>query len=195
MRKVAVVARNYRILRTKIPKRCRTLFPAAGQRGRSPGHARARVLPSAAPGSCAHGFQTQCFSWVEFPSGNVSSSLVKIILIAIAIGLVAGLLGALCGVGGGIVMVPAFVAFLGLSQQQAVATSLAVVIVTALSATANNARAGNLIDWKIVAVVGLGSALTAWFGSDLMRSLSNQALTRTFGIVLVLFGARMLIKG
>ena len=119
----------------------------------------------------------------------------KIILIAIAIGLVAGLLGALCGVGGGIVMVPAFVAFLGLSQQQAVATSLAVVIVTALSATANNARAGNLIDWKIVAVVGLASALTAWFGSDLMRSLSNQTLTRTFGIVLVLFGARMLIKG
>ena len=119
----------------------------------------------------------------------------KIILIAIAIGLVAGLLGALCGVGGGIVMVPAFVAFLGISQKQAVATSLAVVIVTALSATANNARAGNLIDWKIVAVVGLASALTAWFGSDLMRSLSNQTLTRTFGIVLVLFGARMLIKG
>ena len=119
----------------------------------------------------------------------------KIILIAIAIGLVAGLLGALCGVGGGIVMVPAFVAFLGISQKQAVATSLAVVVVTALSATANNARAGSLIDWKIVAVVGLASALTAWFGSDLMRSLSNQALTRTFGIVLVLFGARILIKG
>ena len=151
--------------------------------------------PSAAPVSCAQAFRTECFSWVEFPSGNVSSPLVKIILIAISIGLVAGLLGALCGVGGGIVMVPAFVAFLGISQKQAVATSLAVVVVTALSATANNARAGNLIDWKIVAVVGLASALTAWFGSDLMRSLSNQALTRTFGIVLVLFGARILIKG
>ena len=119
----------------------------------------------------------------------------KLILIAIAIGLVAGLLGALCGVGGGIVMVPAFVAFLGLGQKEAVATSLAVIIVTALAATANNTRAGNLIDWKIVAAVGLASALTAWFGSDLMRSLSNQTLTRTFGVVLVLFGARMLIKG
>jgi uncharacterized membrane protein YfcA len=121
---------------------------------------------------------------------------VKLILIAIAIGLVAGLLGALCGVGGGIVMVPAFVAFLGLGQKEAVATSLAVVIVTALAATANNARASDdLINWKIVAAVGLASALTAWFGSDLMRSLSNQTLTRTFGVVLVLFGARMLIKG
>jgi uncharacterized protein len=120
---------------------------------------------------------------------------VKLILISIAIGLVAGLLGALCGVGGGIIMVPAFVAFLGFGQKEAVATSLAVVIITALAATANNARAGNLIDWKIVAAVGLASAITAWFGSDLMRSLSNQTLTRTFGFALVLMGARMLIKG
>lgn len=92
-------------------------------------------------------------------------------------------------------MVPAFVALLGFKQQEAVATSLAVIILTALAATASNTRAGNLIDWKIVAIVGLASALTAWFGSDLMRSLSNQTLTRTFGVVLVLFGARMLIKG
>ncbi|NJM37934.1 MAG: sulfite exporter TauE/SafE family protein [Akkermansiaceae bacterium] len=119
----------------------------------------------------------------------------KFILTAIVIGLIAGLLGALCGVGGGIVMVPAFVAALGLEHKQAVATSMAVIIVTALAATANNFRAGSLIDWKIVAAVGLASAVAAWFGSDLMRSLSNQTLTRIFGCVLVLFGARMLWKG
>ncbi|MFD2257813.1 sulfite exporter TauE/SafE family protein [Luteolibacter algae] len=119
----------------------------------------------------------------------------KIILLSIAIGLLAGLLGALCGVGGGIVLVPAFVAFFGFEQKQAVATSLAVIILTSLVATLNNARAGNLIDWKIVVFVGIASAVTAWFGSDLMRSLSNQVLTRTFGVVLVVFGARMLIKG
>ena len=119
----------------------------------------------------------------------------KVILPAILIGLAAGLLGALCGVGGGIVMVPAFVAMLGLDHKQAVATSLAVIIVTAISATLNNARTNHLIDWKIVLVVGLASAVTAWFGSDLMRSLSNQTLTRIFGAALVLFGARMLWKG
>jgi uncharacterized protein len=120
---------------------------------------------------------------------------VKIIFASLVLGLIAGLLGALCGVGGGIVLVPAFVSFFGFDQKQAVATSLAVIIVTAIASTINNTRAGNLIDWKIVAAVGLASAVTAWYGSDLMRSLSNQALTRTFGIVLVLFGARMLIKG
>jgi uncharacterized membrane protein YfcA len=120
---------------------------------------------------------------------------VKVILISIAIGLVAGLLGALCGVGGGIVMVPAFVTILGFKQQQAVATSLAVIVITAAVSTLNNHRAGGMIDWKIVAAVGLASAIAAWFGTDLMRSLSSQTLTRIFGVTLVLFGARMLIRG
>jgi uncharacterized protein len=83
---------------------------------------------------------------------------------------------------------------LGLEHKQAVATSMAVIILTAAAATANNARVSSLIDWKIVGLVGLASALAAWFGSDLMRSLSNQTLTRLFGGVLVLFGMRMLWK-
>lgn len=119
----------------------------------------------------------------------------KLLTYAILTGLAAGLLGALCGVGGGIVMVPAFVGLLGLEHKQAVATSMAVIIVTALAATVNNARANNLIDWKIVAAVGLASMVAAWFGSDLMRGLSNQTLTRVFGCLLVVFGVRMLWKG
>lgn len=119
----------------------------------------------------------------------------KLLTYAILTGLAAGLLGALCGVGGGIVMVPAFVGLLGLEHKQAVATSMAVIIVTAIAATANNARANNLIDWKIVALVGLSSMVAAWFGSDLMRNLGNQTLTRIFGSVLVIFGIRMLWKG
>jgi uncharacterized protein len=118
----------------------------------------------------------------------------KFITLAILTGLAAGLLGALCGVGGGIIMVPAFVALLGLEHKQAVATSMAVIIITAIAATLNNTRANNLIDWRIVAAVGAASAVSAWFGSDLMRSLSNQTLTRTFGVLLVVFGLRMLWK-
>jgi hypothetical protein len=119
----------------------------------------------------------------------------KFILCAILIGIVAGLLGALCGVGGGIVMVPAFVLALGLEHKQAVATSMAIIIVIAIVATANNARIDGLINWKLVLAVGLASAVAAWFGSDLMRSLSNHTLTRIFGCVLVVFGVRMFWKG
>ena len=119
----------------------------------------------------------------------------KLIIPAILTGLAAGLLGALCGVGGGILMVPAFVGLLKLEHKQAVATSLAVIIVTAIAATLNNARTNQLIKWEVVATVGLASAVAAWFGSDLMRNLSNQTLTRIFGCLLVVFGARMLWKG
>lgn len=118
----------------------------------------------------------------------------KLLLLCVLIGLAAGFLAALCGVGGGILLVPAFVTLLGFEQKQAVATSLAVIILTSLAATANNSRIVSLIDWKIVAFVGLASALTAWFGSDLMRSLSNQTLTRSFGVILLIFGAKMLFR-
>jgi uncharacterized membrane protein YfcA len=119
----------------------------------------------------------------------------KTLAAAVLIGLAAGLLGALCGVGGGIIMVPAFVAALGLGHKQAVATSMAVIIVTAMAATASNARHKEMIDWRIVAIVGLASAVAAWFGSDLMRTMSNHTLTRIFGVLLVVTGVRMLWKG
>jgi uncharacterized membrane protein YfcA len=119
----------------------------------------------------------------------------KLLGTALLIGLAAGLLGALCGVGGGIVMVPAFTMVLGLEQRQAVATSLAVIVITALVASASNLREPGLIDWKLVALTALGAALAAWFGAEWMRSLSNQALTRVFAVTLIVIGAWKLWKG
>jgi uncharacterized protein len=133
---------------------------------------------------------------VELLLRAIQLGAVKVILISILVGLAAGLISALCGVGGGILMVPAFVLALGFTHQKAIATSLVIIVVTSLVASSNNiSKAGHLIDWKIVAFVGAASAVAAWFGTDLMRSLSNQTLTRIFGIVLVVFGTRMLIKG
>ena len=118
----------------------------------------------------------------------------KLLLTCLLVGVVAGLAGALCGVGGGIIMVPAFVLMLGMTQKTAVATSLAVVVVYGLSATANNITSkSNLIDWKIVGITALGAVVAAWYGSDLMRSLSNQQLTKIFGVLMIVVGARMLI--
>ena len=70
------------------------------------------------------------------------------ILIAFLVGALAALLGSLLGVGGGILMVPAFKGFLGLSMKQAIATSLAIMVVTASVSSFRYASAG-LIDWKI----------------------------------------------
>ncbi len=117
----------------------------------------------------------------------------KTLITAAFIGVIAGLLGALCGVGGGIVMVPAFTTVLGFDQKKAVATSLAVIVIISLISTLNNSRQPNLIDWKIVALTACAASLAAWFGSDLMHRLSSQQLTKLFGVVLLVFGTKMLL--
>ena len=120
----------------------------------------------------------------------------KTLIIAAFTGVIAGLLGALCGVGGGIVMVPAFVTVLGFEQKKAVATSLAVIVIIALVATLNTSlrKEPGLIDWRVVALAAVAAALAAWFGTDLMHKLSNQYLTRIFGVVLLMFGIKMLLS-
>jgi len=117
----------------------------------------------------------------------------KMIVTGLTVGLAAGLVGALCGVGGGILMVPIFAIILGMDQKPAVATSLAVVVVTAAMGTLNHVvKKSDLIDWRLVAFTAIGAAIAAWFGTDLMRTMSNQVLSKAFGVLLVLMGARML---
>lgn len=118
----------------------------------------------------------------------------KTLFISLLIGLAAGLLGALLGVGGGVLMVPVFKNLLGKEIHQAIATSMAVIVITSLVATLNNATNSSLIDWRIVLFTGLGAAIASWFGADLMRSLGSRPLTQGFGIFLIAMGAWMIIK-
>lgn len=116
------------------------------------------------------------------------------ILTCLGIGILAGVIAALCGVGGGVVMVPAFVTLLALPQKTAVATSLAIIIPTALMATMQNAKNG-FVDWKVAAITALSASIFAYFGADWMKTMSNTTLTRLFGTILVIFGTRMLWLG
>ena len=116
------------------------------------------------------------------------------IFTCLGIGIMSGVIAALCGVGGGVVMVPAFVFLLALPQKTAVATSLAVIIPTALMATIQNSK-NELVNWKVVAVTALSASLFAWFGAGWLKSMVNETLARIFGAVLVVFGLRMLLQG
>lgn len=112
------------------------------------------------------------------------------IFIGLCIGAVSGVIAALCGVGGGIIMVPAFVFFLGADQKTATATSLAAMILTASAASIKN-QSNGFIDWKIAVPCALAGAIVAWFAADLLKALSNQILTRGFAILLIVAGVRM----
>jgi hypothetical protein len=115
----------------------------------------------------------------------------QLIFSAIIIGALAALLGSLLGVGGGIIMVPAFKGFLGLSMKQAIATSLAVMIVTASVSSFRYAQAG-LVDWRIAGFAAIAAVVAALLGSELMKSLSSDYLRVAFGIFLIAVGIYML---
>lgn len=115
------------------------------------------------------------------------------VLICLGIGAVSGLVAALAGVGGGVIMVPMFTAILGMPQKQAVATSLAAIILTSMAASYRNW--GNaFVEWRVALLAGCGGAVVAYIASDWLRSLSNRQLTIGFGALMVVLGARMLLK-
>ena len=115
------------------------------------------------------------------------------IISALLIGALSGVVAALCGVGGGIIMVPFFVLLMGMPQKTAVATSLAAIVLTALLASARN-HLNSMIDWRVAIAAGLAGAVVAWFAADLLKTLSNATLTRIFAVLLILSGVRMLFQ-
>jgi uncharacterized membrane protein YfcA len=117
----------------------------------------------------------------------------KLLLVSLGIGITAGVLAALCGVGGGVIMVPAFVMLLGLDQKHALATSMAVIVPTAIAATAQHVKNG-LIDWRIAIATAIAATLTSYFVADTVKKFKNEDLTRIFAVVIILFGVMMLVK-
>ena len=113
------------------------------------------------------------------------------ILLYLAIGLGAGVLSGMFGVGGGVLIVPALVFLLGKSTHAAVGTSLGALLlpVGILGALAYH-RAGNL-DLRASLLVAAGLFVGAYFGARIALSLSGVQLTRAFAVFLVLVAVRM----
>jgi uncharacterized membrane protein YfcA len=112
------------------------------------------------------------------------------IVICALIGALSGATSALFGVGGGIILVPAFAGLLHLEQKQAVATSLAVIVLTAVAATFKN-QGNHLVSWKVAIPTALAGAAMAWFAAGWLKGLSNELLARLFGVLLVVVGIKM----
>ncbi len=114
--------------------------------------------------------------------------------IAIIIGVIAGALGGMFGIGGGLVMVPAMAAFLHFSQHKAQGTSLGVLIIpVALPAVINYYKEGN-IDLKVAAFIACGFLVGGFFGSKFSLSLPETTVKKAFAIFLVTVAVYMWIK-
>ena len=100
------------------------------------------------------------------------------------IGLVAGLFGALFGVGGGIVMVPLLIGLLAYDARAATATSLAAIIFTATFATITHGALGN-VEWGTALLVGIPAIFGVALGLAIKQRMSSRALTYAFAALLV----------
>lgn len=108
--------------------------------------------------------------------------------LCVLIGLFAGVLGGVFGIGGGIVIIPALVAFLGFAQHKAQGTSLvALLLPVGLLGVMNYYRAGNA-DVKTGLLIGLGFFAGAFAGSKLALGFSDLVMRRSFAAFLVLLG-------
>lgn len=109
---------------------------------------------------------------------------------AIAIGLAAGVIAGLLGVGGGVLFVPGLVILLGLGQHEAEATSLLAIIPVAIVGTYRQDRYGNVRRGDAL-LLGLLSLLGAAGGVALANALSGAALRDAFAALIVLVAAQL----
>lgn len=117
---------------------------------------------------------------------------VQIILLLVLIGLAAGVLSGLVGVGGGIIVVPALVFFLGFSQQQAQGTSLGLLLLPIGILAVINYYNKGYIDVRIIGIMAIAFIIGGWFGSKLAISISETAVKRIFAVVLFYTAIKML---
>lgn len=116
---------------------------------------------------------------------------VEILFIA-GVGLSAGVLAGLFGVGGGVLLVPAMVIGLGYDQHLAQGTSLLVIVPTAIAGTLANRRSG-LVDGQQALGVALGGMVGAVIGGSAALVLDDRTLRMLFVAYLVVIGLRLLL--
>ena len=111
----------------------------------------------------------------------------------VVLGLVAGTIAAALGVGGGVIYVPALVVIFAFDQHIAQGTSLAVILPTAVVATAAHARLGN-VQWRLALPIAIAGILGAFSGAWVALNLDPDLLQRLFGIFLLITAGRMALR-
>ncbi len=115
------------------------------------------------------------------------------VLILLCIGVAAGMLSGMVGVGGGIIIVPALVYFLGFSQQMAQGTSLSILLLPTGAFAVINYYQNGYVDWKIALIIASSFLLGGFIGSKVAISLDQNVVKKIFAAFMILMGIRMLI--
>lgn len=111
----------------------------------------------------------------------------------ILLGLIAGVLSGLIGIGGGVIIVPTLLFLFGFSQHQAQGTTLALMVPPiGLPAAWTYYKQGN-VNLEVALFICAGFFLGGFVGARLATGLSNVALERIFGVAMLAIGMKMLV--
>lgn len=114
------------------------------------------------------------------------------IIFLIGIGLLAGFLSGVLGIGGGVVMVPLLLV-IGFTQHQAQGTSLAAMLPpVTLLAVLQYSKEGH-VDWKLALVISATFIIGGLFGSKLAVAIDEKLLKRIFGVLMLFIAVKMIV--
>jgi hypothetical protein len=118
----------------------------------------------------------------------------SVLLLLIVIGIITGFMAGMLGIGGAIIMIPALVYFLGLSQQMAQGTSLAVMLPPIGIIAAYNYYQAGQVNLKFALILAAAFIVGSYFGSKLAINIPQPVLKKIFGVLLLLVAAKMLFS-
>jgi uncharacterized protein len=115
------------------------------------------------------------------------------IIIFLCVGLMAGMLSGMVGVGGGIIIVPALVYFMSMSQHQAQGTSLAVLLLpVGIFAVYNYYKAG-YVDVQSTLIIASTFLIGGFIGSKIAISIDQNLIKKIFGVFLLIVAFKMIL--
>ena len=115
-------------------------------------------------------------------------------IILIAIGLLAGVLSGFVGVGGGILMIPLMMLFLGLSQFEAQGTALVAMLPPIGILAAMNYLKSGYVKWEYAVVIALTFVIGGYFGSKMSLSLDPTTVRKVFGVVMFFAAIKLIFS-
>lgn len=110
----------------------------------------------------------------------------------VILGLVAGILSGLIGIGGGIIIIPVLILLFGLSQHQAQGTTLALMVPPVGILAAWTYYKHGYVDLQMAAFICIGFLLGGLIGAKIATALSSVILEKIFGIALLLIACKMI---
>ncbi len=114
-------------------------------------------------------------------------------IILLLIGMLAGIFSGFIGIGGGLIVVPALVLFMGMTQHHAQGTSLAMMLPPiGILAVYNYYKIG-YVDFKISLILAIAFIIGGFLGSKIAISLPAETVKRIFGAIIILVGIKMVM--